>query len=449
MTIDIHKMIIGNPISKNLMKLWGVNSKPNSIRGKLFNRYTGPGNNLKQQLDFNPYTEKIYRIYDQPSSKNDECSMYHDIMYTVAENLGGDSKDIKNRKLKADKEWLDCFKPRSPYDMLAYSAIKSKKTLRLGNVFNMQDLSEELNKPVIYKFERKKAIVNHIDEIHSCDLVDMVKYSRVNRGYKYIFTNIDIFSKYSWSFSIKSKKISDIKPCLEKIFKERKPSYIWSDQESAFFSKETLKFFEDHNIKIYYTNLNLKAVIIERFKRSLRELMMKSFVKNNNTVWYNILPELIKTYNNRYHRTIKMKPINVNKTNEKYIKNNFYTYDVTNKKPKYKINDLVRISLKRRQLFDKPTGNIKWSEELFKIYKINKSNVITYQLKDMNYKIIKGQFYEKELQLTKYITGEYIIEKILKTKGNNVFVKWRGYSNNFNSWVNKSNIKNTYEKSCH
>ena len=72
-----------------------------------------------------------------------------------------------------------------------------------------------------------------------------------------------------------------------------------------------LKFFEDHNIKIYYTHSNLKAVIIERFNKSLRELMVKSFVKSNYTVWYNILPELIKTYNNRYHHTIKMKPIDV------------------------------------------------------------------------------------------------------------------------------------------
>ena len=441
MTIDIHKMITGNPISKNLIKPWGSNSKANSLRGKLFNRYTGPGNNLKQQLDFNPYTGKIYKIYDQPSSKNDECSMYHDIMYTVTENLGGDSKDIKNRKLDADKKWLDCFKPRSPYDMLAYSAIKSKKTLGLGNDFNMEDLSKKLNKPVINKFPRKKIIVNCVDEIHSCDLVDMQKYARMNKGFKYIFTDIDVFSKYAWSFPIKSKKISDIKPCFEKIFKERKPSYIWSDQESAFFSKEMLKFFENNNVKIYHTYSNLKAVIIERFNRSLRELMMKSFVKNNNTVWYNILLEIIKTYNNRYHRTMKMKPINVDKTNEKHVKNNFYTYDVTTKIPKFKINELVRISLKRRELFDKPSGNIKWSEELFKIYKINKSNVITYQLKDMNDKIIKGQFYEKELQLTKNITGEYIIEKILKTSNDKAYVKWRNYDSSFNSWVNKSDIK--------
>ena len=80
------------------------------------------------------------------------------------------------------------------------------------------------------------------------------------------------------------------------------------------------------------------------------------------------------------------------------------------------------------------------SEQLYKIYKINKSNVITYQLKDMNNEIIKGQFYEKELQLTKNTTGEYIIEKILKTNKNNIFVKWRGYDNSFNSWINKNNV---------
>ena len=92
-------------------------------------------------------------------------------------------------------------------------------------------------------------------------------------------------------------------------------------------------------------------------------------------------------------------------------------------------------------MFDKLTGNIKWSEELFKVYKINKSYVISYQLKDMNDEIIKGIFYERELSKTKNTSDEYIIEKILKTKGNQMYVKWRGYSNNFNSWVLKSDIK--------
>ena len=83
--------------------------------------------------------------------------------------------------------------------------------------------------------------------------------------------------------------------------------------------------------------------------------MMNEFVKNNNTVWYNILLKLIKAYNNRHHSTIKMKPIEVNRSNERYVKQNVYTYDKINKIPKYKINDLVRISLKRRDVFDKPS----------------------------------------------------------------------------------------------
>ena len=77
-----------------------------------------------------------------------------------------------------------------------------------------------------------------------------------------------------------------------------------------------------------------------------------------------------------------MKAVEVDKSNEKYIKENIYTYDKTSKNPKFKIIDLVRISLKRRDLFDKPSSNIKWSEELFKIHSINRSNILTYKIQD-------------------------------------------------------------------
>ena len=424
MTIDIHKAIGKLPIiPKRGFVLPHMN-------------YCGAYNPLDKQLIYDK-NGNILKYIQKPSGKTDAICAQHDVDYTLAKNLK-DKHIADDKMIKAINEL--------PYNQQQYGTflvkniIRSKRKLGMGNNFTMENLSNELNKPVINKFKRKKVIVNHIDEIHSCDLVDMQKYARVNKGYKYIFTNIDIFSKYAWTFPLKTKTIKEIKSCFQKIFNERKPSYIWSDQESAFFSKEMLQFFKDNNVKIYYTHSDLKAVIIERFNRSLRELMMKEFVKNNNTVWYNILPNLINTYNNRYHQTIKMKPKNVNKLNEKHIRNTVYNYDITNKKPIYKIGDLVRISLKRRALFDKSTGNIKWSEQLYKIYKINKSNVITYQLKDMNDEIIKGQFYEKELQLTKNTTGEYIIEKILKTNKDKIYVKWRGYDNSFNSWINKNTV---------
>ena len=221
---------------------------------------------------------------------------------------------------------------------------------------------------------------------------------------------------------------------------KNKPKYILSDKEPAFLSKEMQQFFKDNNVKIYHMNSLLKAVIIERFNRSLRELMMKEFVKNNNTVWYNILPKLLKIYNNRYHSTIKIKPIEVNKNNEKYIKENIYTYNKTSKNPKFKIGDLVRISLKRRDVFDKASGNIRWSEELFKIHSINRSNVITYKIKDLNNEIIKGIFCETKLQKTKNISQVYIIEKIIRKNKNKYFVKWRNYSIDFNSWIDKDDV---------
>ena len=92
-------------------------------------------------------------------------------------------------------------------------------------------------------------------------------------------------------------------------------------------------------------------------------------------------------------------------------------------------------------MFDKPTGNIRWSEELFLIHSVNKSNVITYKIKDMNNEIIQGIFYEKELQLSKMKEdGLYIIEKILKTNKNKIYVKWRGYNSSFNSWIDKNSV---------
>ena len=215
MTIDIHKVITGNPITQNLMKPWGSNKEKT-----IFNKYTGPGNNLSKQLKFNSKTGEIYQILDHPSSSNDRCSMYHDIKYSVAENVGKNDKDIKRLKHLADDKWLKCFKPRSPWDIAAYSAIKSKKLLGLGNNFTMEDLSNELSKPVINKFERKKVIVNHIDEIHSCDLVDMVKYSKMNKGYKYIFTNIDIFQNTHGHFLLNLKEYQISNRVFKKFLKK-------------------------------------------------------------------------------------------------------------------------------------------------------------------------------------------------------------------------------------
>ena len=277
MTIDIHALLEKNPIIKYM------------VQPKFGYKYLGVYNPLDEQLLYDKNTGNIFTYYDKPKTVLDKIASRHDTCYAVGKNKN-DCDRIMVKEID-DIPYKD--KPFGTYAIK--QIVNTKQKLGMGNNFTMEDLSIELNKPVINKFERKKVIVNHVDEIHSCDLVDMQKYTRVNKGYKYIFTNIDILSKYAYAFPLKTKTIKEIKSCFQKIFNEHKPKYVWSNQESAFFSKEMLQFFKDNKVKIYYTHSHLKAVVIERFNKSLRELMMKSFVQNNNTVWYNILPELINT----------------------------------------------------------------------------------------------------------------------------------------------------------
>ena len=99
----------------------------------------------------------------------------------------------------------------------------------------MEDLSEELNKPIIHKFKRKKTIVDYIDHIHSAHLVDMKMYSKINEGYNYIFTNIDIFSKYAWAFPIKTKKYRMLNYVFKKYLKNVNP-IIYGQIKNQHFS---------------------------------------------------------------------------------------------------------------------------------------------------------------------------------------------------------------------
>ena len=144
-------------------------------------------------------------------------------------------------------------------------------------------------------------------------------------------------------------------------------------------------------------------------------MMYKKFTENNNTIFYNIIDDLVNEYNNEYHSTIKMTTIEGSKKiNEKKIKN-IYNFDETKKLGKFKIGDRVRISLEK--IISEKSYETNSTEEIFEIYDIKYSNVPYYYLKDLNDEKIEGSFYEQELQKTNFKKDdEYIIEKIIKNK---------------------------------
>ena len=422
MTIDIHKAIGKLPIiPKRGFVLPHMN-------------YCGAYNPLDKQLIYDK-NGNILRYMQKPTGKTDAICAQHDVDYTLARNLK--DKHIADEKMiKAINEL--------PYNQQQYGTflvkniIQSKRKLGLGIENHNKILSEELHKAKRKNYPRRKIIINHINEIFAADLVEMQKFSKLNRGYRYLLTCIDIFSKYSWVIPLKDKKGITIKNALEKIFKQRKPKFLWTDRGTEFYNKQVQDLLNENNIKLYSTNNSeIKSAVIERFNRTFKNMMYKKFTENNNTIFYNILDELVNNYNNKYHSTIKMTPIEGSKkVNENKIKN-IYNFEKTKKLGKFKIGDNVRISLEKN-IFEKGYDT-NWTQEIFVIYNIKYSNVPYYYLKDLNNEKLDGTFYEQELQKTKQ-DDLYIIEKILKTNNDKIYVKWRGYDSSFNSWINKNMV---------
>ena len=140
---------------------------------------------------------------------------------------------------------------------------------------------------------------------------------------------------------------------------------------------------------------------------------------------------MVDEYNNAYHRTIKMKPVD--------IKDNTYVdfkKEVNDKDPKFKFSDRVRISKYKNISAKGYTPN--WSEEVFVVGKIKNTVPWTYVLNDLNGEEIIGKFYEKELQKT--TQQKFRIEKVIKRKGDKLYVKLKGYDNSFNSWIDKKDL---------
>ena len=174
-----------------------------------------------------------------------------------------------------------------------------------------------------------------------------------------------------------------------------------------------------------------KSVVAERFIRTLKNKIYKYMTTISKNVYIDKLDYIVKEYNNKYHTSIKMKPLDVK--DNTYID---FKKEIDNKDPKFKVGDHVRIS-KYKNIFAK--GYMpNWSEGVFVIKKVKNTVPWTYVVNDLNDEKIIGTFYEKELQSTNQ--QKFRIEKVIKRKGDKLHVKWKGYDNSFNSWIDKKDL---------
>ena len=188
---------------------------------------------------------------------------------------------------------------------------------------------------------------------------------------------------------------------------------------------------QDHDIAMYSTHNEGKSVVAERFIRSIKNRIYKYMTFISKHVYIDKLDDIVDEYNNIYHRTIKMKPIDAK--NNTYIK---IDKEVNDNDPKFKVGDHVRTS-KYKSIFAKGyTPN--WSEEVFVIKEIKNTVPWTYVINDVNGQEIIGKFYEKELQ--KLDQQEFRIEKVIRKKSDKLYAKWKGYDNSFNSCIDKIDL---------
>ena len=239
---------------------------------------------------------------------------------------------------------------------------------------------------------------------------------------------IDLFSKYAWVVPLKDKRGITIVNAFQKIIsKGRKPNKIWVDQGGEFYNKLFKRFLKINSIQMYSTYNEGKSDVAERYIRTLKNKIFKHMTAVSKNFYFGVLDNIFNKYNNTVHRKIKMKPIVV--MSGSYAE---YSEGSNEKDPKFKVCDCARIS-KYKNIFAKGyTQN--WSEEVFIISKIKNTVPWTYVISDLYGKKIYGTFYEKKLQKTSQ--QKFRIEKVIK-KSDKLYVKWKGYDNSFNSWINK------------
>ena len=189
------------------------------------------------------------------------------------------------------------------------------------------------------------------------------------------------------------------------------------------FATITLKkWLKDNNVQMYSTHNEGKSVVAERFIRTLK-----------NKIYQHMTNDIVDKYKNTYHRTIKIKPIDLG--DDSFAE---YNEESNEKDPKFKV--VIMSGFQSTKIFLLKDIFLIGVKVFLSLKKIKDTLPWTYVISDLNGEEIVRSFYEKELQKTNQ--KEFIIEQVIKRKGNKSYVKWKGYNNSFNSWIDeKDRIK--------
>lgn len=347
------------------------------------------------------------------------------------------------RKTTIDANYYNLKNPSSYSSIQNVAKASGQKVEKVRDWLKTQD-TFTLHKPIRHKFRRRRVFAPYKNYQWELDLADMIQFKPQNNNYRYILTKIDVFSKVGAIRPLKTKGGEEVAAAIETLLKNEKPSQICTDHGKEFYNSHVAKLLRNYGIKLFSTqNFEIKSSVVERFNRTLKTRLFKYFTANNTRKWLIALPQIVKGYNNTYHRSIKMTPNSVSEKNKYEVYGNLYRGGMNSKTlSSYKVGTIVRIT-KLRTVFGK--GYIpRWTKELFKIHKVLRTTPTTYRLQSYNGDIIDGSFYRPEIQPV--ADKEFFeINEVLKRRTMNgkkeMFVSWVNYPDSENMWIPETYIK--------
>ena len=281
------------------------------------------------------------------------------------------------------------------------------------------ELAYTLHRPVRRRFKTSPVLVFHKDDQWQADLVEMQPLKKWNGGNRYL----TYYPSTCGPYPSRTRQGG------------RKPLRLQNDAGKEFYNAPFRRMLEKEGIHNFSTHSDTKASVVERFNRTLKQRMYRSFTARNTRVYLSVLTQLLDGYNRSFHRSIGLAPHDVIDKYEGSVWTKLYGKRFKPRpRPKLKVGDWVRLSEKHR-LFKE--GYLPgWTEEVFVVQRVAPGRVATYKLKKWDGTPLEGGFYEEDVQKVTVPDGALFHNHLTTTRTSR-----ESWPSKYGSWVPHSALK--------
>ena len=280
------------------------------------------------------------------------------------------------------------------------------------------------------------------------DLMICLDTALENDGYKYIYVQVDVYSRFLYCFPLKDRTPESIIEALTDMKKSvpwKQTALIYWDREGAFVSKKVREFLRQNGIRAYFSRSETKSSMAERMIRYLRKKLARWFSATKSKRWLERLPHIVSAYNNRVHSVTGLRPLDT-------CVDPFLVAPIPEQAPSgakakqigINTGDFVRISVVRDKLSKEVGGrkNMKtWSPEVFRVWRVRTSTTHPmYYLCDLRGEKVQGGFLAPELfKVHGFSPTPKVVENVYGERHVNGrqqrLVSYKNYPSSFVEWV--------------